>query len=53
MNKKLIMMSDKDEMDWVCEGFDPPEGTETISYEDYKKEISKLSMETKSVDDLP
>lgn len=53
MNKKLIMCSDRGEMDWTCDKFDPPEGTETISYEDYKKEIGELSHDTKSIDDLP
>lgn len=53
MNKKLIMVSDRGEMDWICDKFDPPEGTEAISYEDYKKEIMELSTEITSIDDLP
>lgn len=53
MGKKLIMCSDRGEMDWVCDKFKPAEGVETISYEDYKDEIIKLSTEIKSIDDLP
>lgn len=53
MNKKLIMCSYKEKMDWVCDRFEPAEGTETISYEDYKAEILKLATEIKSIDDLP
>ena len=53
MNKKLIVVLDKKEMDWFCDELDPTEGTETISYDDYKKEITELSTEIKSIDDLP
>lgn len=53
MNKKLIMCSDRGEMDWVCDRFKPAEGTETISYDDYKAEILKLATEIKSIEDLP
>lgn len=53
MDKKLIMCSDRGEMDWACDKFEPADGTETISYEDYKKEIIELSTGIKSIDDLP